>query len=256
MPLARFRTPETLALFALLAALSVGVPWALGAGTTWIAISGVATMGLLFLPLAVKLQEWLLEKSLSQGDFARALRIATAVRDGASAPVSRALAEFDVGLVHLARGAAVDARLAFARIEKHRLKGPTRVLVQLYEALARLRAEGPAHAPALVALADEALASFGDDPLALAAKAEALLAAGDPAGARALLTQSIDLNPDPCDPSPGERYVLFARAALATGTPDEARKALQIVTKLTADGPFVRDARAELDRLGTNPAPS
>lgn len=84
---------------------------------------------------------------------------------------------------------------------------------------------------------------LGEDPHLLAAEAEARLALGEVEAARKLLTRSLNLDPDPRDPSPGERYVLFARAAIACGADETARRALDVAARLKANGPFTREAR-------------
>lgn len=251
----RFLTRETLVLLAAGEAVVAGLGYVLGFGVILTLCLGVAFALFGFMPIAARMQDWLLERALAAGRYEQALRLAAVIRDSAKAGVSRDLAEFDVGLVHLARGAPADATRSFQRIEAHRLKGHTKVLVALYRELAKLRAE-PAREPAdrLVEAAEAALVEFKDDPTLLAAKAEAHLARDEFDEARQLLTRSLDLNPDALDPSPGERYVLFARAALGTGGRDLAVKSLRVAAALRADGPFVRAARAELAQLVSDAA--
>ncbi len=250
---ARYLTPEALLLLVLGLGLLGGGALALHLGP-WVA-GGLALAYLLFAfeTLVARLQDRLLERDLATGHFAHGLKLAGAIRDSAHRPVKRDLAEFDVGLVHLARGAPADAVRSFGRIQKHRLQEPMRHLVALYQAIALLRAYGEAEraeaATAALAAAREALQLLGEDAPLLACEAEALQALGESGRAFDLLERSLQLDPDPRDPSPGERHLLFARAALASGHPDAALKALRIAAGLAGEPPFVRAARAELEKL-------
>ncbi len=251
--LARFRTWETL----LLLVVAVGVIAAGGVAVhlrlRWTAVLAVSFLVLAYAPLAARLQDRLIELYLSRGRFKDALRVAATIRDGARDPTSRALAAFDVGLVHLARGANDDAVRCFRLLEGHRLKERTRMLINIYTSLAVLRAADAEHreeaARALGAAADQASASFADDPYLMAAKGEASLALGQADEASRLLRRSLDMVPDPRDPSPGERHVLYARAALLNGERSSAASSLRIAADLHVDAPFVRAARAELAHL-------
>jgi tetratricopeptide (TPR) repeat protein len=250
--LTRFRTLESLLLLVAGLALTAAACRLAGLGAGWTA-AFCATFALFGFPmLAIRVQDRLLELYVSTGRFRRALTLASAIRGSAMHPVARALAEFDLALIHLARGAPADARRTLGRIERHRLQPRTRLLVELHDALAALRTAAPegaaGTAQALETAADSALQSFPDDPHLLAMKGEARLALGDGAGARLLLRRSLELDGDPGDPSPGERHLLFARAAAAAGALDEARRGLQVAAALRS-GPFVEAARAELARL-------
>lgn len=251
--LTRFRTAETLLLLVLGLGLVVGACRLSGFGPGWTLAFALAFTLVAFPPLAMRLQDHLLELYVATGRFGRALAVARAIRNSALHPVARALAEFDLALVHLARGAPADAKRTLGRIERHRLKPRTRLLVELHDALATVRSAGPeARAEAgrlAIVSADAALTEFQDDAHVLAMKGEALLAAGDSEAARALLRHSLEIDGDPSDPSPGERLVLFARAAEASGAVNEAVQALRAAAKLRARGPFVEAARTELARL-------
>jgi tetratricopeptide (TPR) repeat protein len=251
----RFRTRETL----LLLALTTGAIAAGGALThlAWGWTLGLIVSFLLFayIPLAVRLQDVLLEQYLARGWYSAALRIAGAVRDSARSGVNRDLAEFEVGLVHLARGANDDAVRSFRRVERHRLKPKTRLVVTTYAALAELRAcvgDNSPQATSVIKAVAEALASSPDDPYLLSAKGEALLALGDSDAAFEALKQSLAIDDDPSDPSPGERHTLLARSARALGRMDAAREAYQTAAALRKNAPFVAAARRELEALATD----
>lgn len=250
---ARFTTLEAVLLLVAGLALFGAGSWAAGLGPGWTSALLAAWVLVAYGPLLVRLQDRLLEFYLGSGRFQRALVLAGAIRDSATKARGRDLAEFDVGLVHLARGAPADAARSFGRIEKHLLQERTRLLVAMYQALALLRSaaetDRQARAPAAGDAARAALAAFGEDAQLLAVEAEALLAAGAPEAAFASLERSLALDPDPRDPSPGERHLLFARAALATGRPEAARRALSIAAGLRGETLLLRAARAELAQL-------
>jgi tetratricopeptide (TPR) repeat protein len=249
----RFRTVETLALLVVSLAIIIGVGLKVRLGVGWIGALAVSFLLFAYIPLAVRLQDALLQSYLARGRFGSAMRIAAAVRDGARSGVPRSYAEFDVGLIHLARGANADAARSFRRVEGHRMQPRMRTIVAAYTALAELRASGDATlAKVALHLADEALAASNDDPYLLAAKGEALLAMGDAVQAHALISRSLELNGDPRDPSPGERHLLLGRTASRTGHRDVARHSFRIAAQLRVDGPFVRAARAELTELDAN----
>lgn len=247
------RVPETLllllggiVLFALLGfTTTIGPAWAWGLGIIWAIV--------VFPKLARILLDSLLERSLAQARFDRALRIACATRDGALTPYAKEVAEFDVGLVHLARGAPADAVRSLSRIPVHRLRVRTRGFISIYLGLARLRSAEEERrnelATQLLATLDAATELDAEEPNLLAARAEALLACDRTTEARDALVRSLALDADPADPSPGERYVLLGRAQLALGARDEARASFERAATLSLDAPFVRAAREELDRM-------
>lgn len=237
-------------------AVLFGGGFALRLGTALTTVLAASFLLFAYVPLAARLQDRLLEFYLSSGRFRRALAIAAAVRDSARTPLGRALAEFDLGLVHLARGAPADAVRCFSRLERHRLKDRTRLLADLHLALAKLRslpsdaeaAERTQAGTALATLADAVAAELGQEALPLALAGEGRLAAGEGEAAFDLLERSLQRDGDPCDPSPGERHLVYARAALATGRREAAEKALRIAAGLPR-GPFAKTAREELKRL-------
>jgi tetratricopeptide (TPR) repeat protein len=252
----RFRTPETLALLAVTTSLIVagGVKTHLAWGWTVALLSSFLLFA--YIPVAVRLQDWLLERYLARGWFKSALRIASAVRDSARSGVNTDIAEFEVGLVHLARGANADAVRSLRRVDRRRLKPKTRLVVAAYVALAELRVsteeERAERGAALLGVVDEALAEAPEDPYLIAARGEAQLAQGDASQAVESLQQSLEIDDDPSDPSPGERHVLHARAALAAGQREVARQSYRVAARLRANTPFVLAARKELAALESN----
>ncbi len=251
---ARYWTAEAFLLFAAVLVVLAGVPLALRLSPWWALGLSLGFVLFGFDPLLARAQDRALEWHLAAGRFTQALKLAAAIRNSAHKPRARDLAEFDVGLVHLARGAPADAARSFASIQVHRLTEPMRLLVKLYHAIAVLRARASdddlsEFATAALAKAREAEGALGEDAQLLACEGEALLALGESASAFDRLARSLEMDPNPRDPTPGERHLSFARAALATGQRETAVKALRVASKLSGEPPFVRAARAELDRL-------
>lgn len=246
-----FRSREALLLLALGALVIAGALMLLQMGWMWTTIGVVVWAGVVFPRLGNRLQERLFERSLSRARYDDALRLAVAMRDGAINPTLRELAAFDVGLVHLARGAPSDAERVFSRLDRRRLRDRTRLVAGTYHALARVRCrdEGDARDQAareLVAVAGEALEKIGEDANVLAARAEGHLALNELEEAWTVLQRSLELDADPQDPSPGERHVLLGRIAAARGDASAAREAWQVAAALDTSTPFVLRARTLL----------
>lgn len=242
-----FRTREALLLLALGALVVAGVLLLLDAGWTWTLAAVFVWAGIIFPRLGNRLQESLFERALSRARYDDALRLAVAMRNGAVNPTLRELAAFDVGLVHLARGAPSDAERVFSRLDRRRLRERTRLVAGTYHALARVRArdEGEAQQQAareLVAVAGEALEKIDEDANVLAARAEGYLALNQLDEAWAALRRSLELEADPRDPSPGERHLLLGRIAAARGDTTTARQAWQVAASLDTPTPFVHQA--------------
>lgn len=283
--LARFLTLESLLLLIFALSLIVGCGLWLGLGWPWLLGLSLSFGLFAWFPLAARLQDFMIEQYLARGRYPRALKLASAIREGAHNQISRSLADFDLGLVHLARGAPADALRCFRRVSKHRLQERSRSLVELYEALAQLRlfdaqsaletgetrqqdsagntletssnasahqkypSERDALAQKVLKASTAASAILGENPNLLAAEAEARLAMGEPEAASSILARSLDIDPNPRDPSPGERYVLSARAAQMLGMDEEARRHLRTAASQKAPGPFVREAKALLGEM-------
>lgn len=251
--LKRFATLEALillvagllAVFGGLRIAGVARAWAVGGAVGWFVLG--------YSPMLIRLQDRLLEYYIATGRFPRALALAAVIRDSAPKRKLRDLGDFDLGLVHLARGAPADAIRTFGRIEKHLHKEPIRQLVVVYEGLSRMRsnpaAEREEPARETLRAVKEATTTFGEDATLLGIEGEALLTLGDGEAAYARLRRSIELDGDPRDPSPGERHLHLGRAAAATGRTKEARLALEIAITQAVDTPFVNAAREELARL-------
>lgn len=234
------------------AVLTAGVLFALDFGGVGIALGVVVWAIVVFPRPATRLQDWLFERALSKARYDTALRLAIAMREGAYNRYLQALAEFDVGLVQLAKGAPVDAERVFARIDRKRVKGRTRLLVGTYHALARLRAtEDEARkvdaARDLVGVCTEAADQLGDNANFLAARAEGCLAMNHLAVARALIEESLERDPDPSDPSPGERHLLLGRIASAQEDMEAAAAAWRVAASLPFAAPCVIAAAEHLD---------
>jgi len=251
--LKRFTTREALLLFALGALVVGGGLRLAGLAPGWVAAGFVAWLVLGYEPLLHRLHDRALEFYLATGRFDRALALAAKLRDAAFKPRTRDLAEFDVGLVHLARGAPADAARSFGRIERHRHKEHTRRLVALYQAVATMRATPGADrteaARNALRAAREAVELFGEDAPLCALEGEALLSLGESEAGYVRLRRSVELDGDPVDPSPGERHCLLGRAALATGRTGEAREAFAIAARQVDGAPFVQAAKEELGRV-------
>lgn len=240
------------------ALLTAGGLVALGFGGSGIAIGVLVWAVVVFPRPAMRLQDWLFERALSKAEYETALRLARAMRDGAYNRYLQALAEFDVGLVLLAKGAVVDAERTFARIDRKRLRGRTRLLVGTYHALARLRAadEGERKEEAardLIGVCTEAAEQLGEDANFLAARAESCLALNHLNIARSLIEESLQLDADPMDPSPGERHLLLGRIASAQNDVDGAVAAWNVAASLASTAPCVVAASrllADVRRVG------
>ena len=252
--LVRFRTWETLLLLVTALSVIIGVALRIHLGALLTGALAVSFLLFAYIPLAARLQDRLIEGSLARGRFANALRIASAIRDGARGPSAKGMADFDIGLIHLSRGSNSDAIRTFRRIDGSKLQPRMRLLIATYSALAALRSSDDesrkAAAESLMAAVDAARPTLGESPYLLAAQGEGLLALARAEEAATILKRSIELDPDPSDPSPGERHVLLARAELLVGAPTHAAEAFRVAAGLAVDGPFVRAARAELARLG------
>lgn len=249
-----FRSREALLLLVVGAIALGGGVYATGVGGTWTAVAVVVWTLVVFPRLGVRLQDALLERALSRADYDNALRLSVAMRNGAFNPTLRELAAFDVGLVHLARGAPVDAERVFSRIDRRRLKEKTRLLVGTYHALSRVRAleEGEARHQAardLAGVCAEAIEQIGEDANFLAAGAEARLALGELPAAREQIDRSLALDDDPGDPSPGERHLLLGRIAQAQGDRATALAAWKTAASLGGTSPCVRAAEESLSAL-------
>lgn len=233
------------------ALLTAGVLLALGFGWGGIVLGVLVWAVVVFPRPAMRFQDWLFERALSKAQYDTALRLAIAMREGAYNRYLQALAEFDVGLVQLARGAPVDAERVFARIDRKRLRGRTRLLVGTYHALARLRAadEGERKEDAardLIGVCTEAAEQLGEDANFLAARAESCLALNDLVAARTLIEESLALDPDPSDPSPGERHLLLGRIARAQNDVEGAIAAWRVAASLGFTAPCVAAAARHL----------
>lgn len=239
-----FRSREMWLILLVGALLTAGALFALGFRSGGIAIGVLVWAVVIFPRPAMRLQDWLFERALSKARYDTALRLAEAMRDGAYNRYLQALAEFDVGLVLLAKGAAVDAERTFARIDRKRLRGRIRLVVGTYHALARLRAaeEGERRREAardLMGVCTEAAEQLGDDANLLAARAESCWALNHLSIARSLIEESLQRQSDPMDPSPGERHLLLGKIASAQDDVDAAVAAWSVAASLAVKGPCV-----------------
>ncbi len=200
-----------------------------------------AVAGLGFMPAAVWLQDKLVPFYVAHGMSGRALDLAIQIRD--SAPTGKLLAMgcIDVALVHLARADFENALMNLRRTTPSQLPTTMRAVVLANTAycLAHLGREletAEAHA-------DAARGAVPGEWVFEYIAGLAKLKRGKAGEALALIQRSIQTDPDPAAPLPGERDYMLAQALRATGDTKGAADALSRAAAMK--GRFADLARAE-----------
>lgn len=176
---------------------------------------------LLAIPITLRVQGFLVPTYLQLGWADRALKVAVDIREAAPNRKFKDIASLDVAMVHAACGRFDDTLRNLEGVNAFALGEATRALIFLNRAWARAwlekdldkAAEEVAEARKLAP--DEGLIDYLDGLVRFKK--------GDAAGARPLVERSLEKEPDPGLPVPGERPMVLARILEALGEDASAR---------------------------------
>ncbi|RMG15163.1 MAG: hypothetical protein D6729_12695 [Deltaproteobacteria bacterium] len=196
------------------------------------------------LPLSLLLQNALIPLYVQLGWHERALKLATLVREGAPNRKLRDVASIDVAMVQVAMGRFGDALRNLENVHLSSFKRPVRALILANRAYCR------AHLGRDLDRAGEEIAQALElDPeTGILAYVDGLVRykQGDPSGARERIELSLQQEPDPSLPVPGERPWILFQVLEALGDP-AAAEWLERARREGGRGPFARaiaEARA------------
>lgn len=244
--MARLWNLEALALMlgglALVVYLSVdgGLGWLSGlTGFAWLVAS---------VPLAMSLQGALVPLYLQAGLNRRALHLALLVRETAPSRKIRDLASVDVAMVHLTEGRFDDALRNLDGINASALGTRSRALVEGNRAYCRAHLDR--ELDRALAQAEEARTLDPDEGLLAYFEGLVRFKRGDLEGALREIEASLEAEPDPTLPFPGERPFVLSQILAALGRTDEAAARLDEAARRARRGPFAEAVRAA--RAGEN----
>jgi tetratricopeptide (TPR) repeat protein len=217
------REAAVVAVGLLIAGVAVGLiaglkPWVVVATTAGI-------VALLHWPVTLSFQSWVLEYYVEHGKLTRALELAIEIRDSSMIRREREKAHIDVAFVHFARGDYEHALQNLNKVVPSTLKPATKAVVEASTgyALAWLERE----LPRAEELVQRAITGFPQEPLFGFFLALVRYKQGRFADAKELVLKSLEAEPDPKLPHPGERSYVLALTLKALGDAEGARQALE-----------------------------
>jgi len=190
-----------------------------------VAVVTVGLVALLHWPLTLAFQSWMLEVYTEHGRLQRALDLALQIRDSATLRRERHKAYVDVAFVHLARGDYEHALQNLSKVIVSSLKPATRAVVEGSTAYALAWLERDLSRAD--ELAQRSVAAFPSEPLFGFFLGLVRFKEGRLAEAQELVSKSLETEPDPKLPHPGERTYVLAQVQSALGERDAARASLE-----------------------------
>jgi tetratricopeptide (TPR) repeat protein len=236
----RYLNTESLALGAAILVITL-LGLAFGAHLDWVKASGLALLItiLSFFPLATVLQDQLLEYYAESGRIDRALDLAIAIRDSAPNQRFRNRAAVDVALIQLLRRDYANALNNLERVKLSLIKAPeARAVVEGH--LAYCLAHQNTQLERAEELARSALKGAPDEPIFGYFLGLVLYKRNQLGEAEEQMAKSLEKNPDPKAPYPGERAYHLAVVRKALGKDAEGPKAQAV----SAGGEFAELAKA------------
>lgn len=248
--MSRYLNLESLVVLLLCLAVGVGGCLLAGLGLPKAIALGLVFTVLAFFPVSMAVQDKLVEVYAERGNFDRALNLAIAARDTAPNSTFRNRALVDLALVHLLRRDYLRALENLEKVKTALIKNEAaRAVVEghLAYCLAHLhkdleRAE---------TLARTAMKGAPEEHVFGYFVGLALLERGLAAEAEPFIAESLEKDPDPAEPFPGERAWALARARLMLGKDAETARAQAVA----AGGYYAEQARA-LTAANAAPVPS
>jgi len=214
--MSRFFNLESLAVLAACLIACVGGGFAVGLGALQAVGLGLVLSVVAFLFIAPAVLDKLVEVYARGPKIGRALDLAIAARDAAPSARIRNRFIVDVALIQLVRR---EYQLALEGLEKVKLSlvssDPAKAVVRGHIAycLAHLERD----LDRALELAQGASKAVPDEAIFTYFVGLVLLKQGKPADAEPLLARSIELDPNPREPFPGERFWALAQARAALG---------------------------------------
>lgn len=191
------------------------------------------------LPLAAALQDKLIEVYARRGKLDRALQLAWAIRDAAPNARMRNRALVDVALLQLLRRDYAGALKSLGQVKLALVNGEGARAVVVGH-IAYCMAHLGEDLPRAEEHARDAMKNAPEEPIFSYFLGLVLLQRGSAAEAEELIAASLQKNPDPAEPFPGERAWALARARAAQGKDVEPARSQAIA----AGGHFAEEARA------------
>ncbi|MBI5547271.1 MAG: hypothetical protein HY901_25600 [Deltaproteobacteria bacterium] len=224
--------------------LVAGVAVGLIAGLKpWVVVAiAVGLVALLHWPVTLSFQSWILEYYVGHGNLQRALELAIEIRDSAMIRREREKAHINVAFVHLARADYEHALQNLNPVVTSSLKPATKAVVDATTgyALAYLERDlGRAET-----LIQSSIASVPTEPLFGFFLAVVRLKQNRLQEAKSLILESLEAEPDPKLPNPGERQYVLAKVLEALG--DGAGAKAQLEKASAMRGHFAQLAAQEL----------
>ncbi len=201
------------------------VTWLLAGG--WLAIS---------IPLAMSAQAAVVPLYLRLGWFERALDLSVSIRESAPSPKTRAMVGVDVAMVQIALGRYENALKNLEKTTVARFQEGTRALVVANRGYCR------AHlGQDLEKALDEAEAAcklLPEEGILDYVRGLCLHKLGRNEEAREAIEHSLETDPDPALPVPGERPYIFSLVLTALGDTDRATAQMLLARRRAKRSPF------------------